>query len=431
MIQPASSTEPVSVVRSAKPLTTAQSEPVGDAGVPLVLDPEDIADLKEYAKGDGHYMPDHSTFAAALKRAELRSMGCTGCRRCGGDKVRSGKGFIPKELAAEPVPDVRRKPKPLGARGLAAKAAKRKPKRKLFRTVYGKALRDYRKRLAAKYGWMVVATPRQRDALRARGNEAFTRKEVEGFFPELPELLLRLCPACKGEGTVPRRSKERKRNERITARPTGSSKKPDEGGGTELNEDGLNRRGKTDRRLAEVRKRLKSNGKADKYWIQAEDLEDAGAGVFETYFAPGNETLKSLWPFTRHGRMLLDGPNPNGLTVRARVTALLDAVHVSQDREKQGWIDLADREAKQLLDLYITTWNSIINELVARSAKDRNGVRLRVGKEVQIVDGGPHTRGLIIGQKREFWIIQGLGSGHSVGLGYTRTVAGWHLERVT
>ncbi len=406
MIRQTSASELVSGVQIKKPPTA----PV----VSNVLDPEDVADLRDYSKGDGHYMPDHSTFAAALLRAELRSMGCTGCKRCGGSKTKTGKGFVPKELSElEPEPQRRPKRKPV--------AGKKRQRRQLFKTVYGRALRAYRKQQAKRHGWMIATTPRQRDALRARGNEAYTRSELASYFPDLPELLLKLCPKCKGIGTIPRLSKERKRNDKLTARPTGSSKRPAEGGGVELDEEALHRRGKTDRRLAEVRKRL---AKGTPHFVHDDRYGgDVLIGVLETYFAPGNETLKSLWPFTKHGRMLLDAPNPNGLTVRARVTALLDAVHLSKDREKQGWIDLADKQAQDLLDLYVRTWNTIVAELVARSSIDRNGRRLKLDREVMIFDGGKKVRGRIEGQSREFWRVR-------VSKQITRHVAGWHLERV-
>lgn len=383
--------------------------------VSTTLDPEDVADLRAYAKEDGIYMPDHSTFAAALLRAELTSMGCTGCRQCGGNKARSGRGFVLKN------PEETKKPRN-GFRKRAAGAPKKtEPKNaKLYKI----ALRDYRKKQAKRHGWMVATTPRQRDQLRARGNEAYTRAEIALFFPDLPELLLKLCSNCKGKGTIPRKSKARA-TKPLTARPTGSSKQPMEGGGAEMDEEALHRRGKTDRRLAEVRKRLELSGKADKYWVRARLVEsgDVGHGVLETYFMPGNETLKSLWPFTKHGQMLLDAPNPNNLTVRARVTALLDAVHLSQDREKRGWIDLADREAQTLLELYITTWNTIVAELVARSAVARNGRSLAVGAKVMILSAGKPTPGEITGQAREYWQV-------SVNDQVEHMVAGWHLERV-
>ena len=140
-------------------------------------------------------------------------------------------------------------------------------------------------------------------------------------------------------------------------------------------------------------------------------------------YAPGAETLKSLWRFTRHGQMLLDGPNPNNLTDRARITTLLDTVHLSQDREKQGWIDLADREAQALLDLHVTTWNTIVAELVARSSVDMKGARLKVGDKVMIFDDGRRVIGEVTEQVREFWRVH-------INATYIRHVAGWHLERV-
>jgi hypothetical protein len=150
--------------------------------------------------------------------------------------------------------------------------------------------------------------------------------------------------------------------------------------------------------------------------------------VLETYYAPGNETLKSLWSLTKHGQMLLDTPNPNNLTDRARITNVLDTVHLSQDREKQGWIDHADREAQELLDLYVTTWNTIVAELVARSSVSRSGKRLKVGVMVEVLSAGKLTRGKVVGQSREYWRVLVGQDGH--GRDIEHEVAGWHLERV-
>jgi hypothetical protein len=407
MIPQTSTTGPVSVVRSLAPKP---------AKVSNTLEPEDVADLRAYAKEDGIYMPDHSTFAAALLRAELKSMGCTGCRQCGGNKTRTGRGFVLKD------PDAPKKVKRKGFRKRKSAAAKQKPEPSQAR-LYKLALRDYRKHQVKVNGWMVATTPRQRDQLRQRGNEAYTRSEIAFFFPELPPLNLRLCTNCKGAGTIPRKSKARA-TKPLTARPTGSSKQPDEGGGSEMNEEGLHRRGRTDRRLAEVRKRLEASGEVEKYWVKPEHIADVGGGVLETYFAPSNETLKSLWPFTEYGKKLLDMPNPNGLTLRARITATLDAVHLSQDRDKLGWINLADREAQELLDLYVTTWNTIIAELVKRSSIDKVGAKLKVGATVLIFDEGKRAQGTIEAQAREFWCVR-------VSPKTVREVAGWHLERVS
>lgn len=395
MIAQASVSEPVSGTQSVKPTK-----------VSTTLEPEDVADLRAYAKEDGIYMPDHSTFAAALLRAELKSRGCTGCRQCGGNKARSGRGFVLKN------PDETKKKPRKGFRKRAAAPSKKAEPTNA--KLYKLALRDYRKRQAKKHGWMITTTPRQRDLLRARGNEAYTRSEIALFFPDLPELLLKLCSNCKGSGTIPRKSKARA-TKPLTARPTGSSKQPDEGGGAELDEKELYRRGKTDRRLAEVRLRLRPKGKRPG--------EADAPPVLQAYYAPGAETLKSLWRFTRHGQMLLDGPNPNNLTDRARITTLLDTVHLSQDREKQGWIDLADREAQALLDLHVTTWNTIVAELVARSSVDMKGARLKVGDKVMIFDDGRRVIGEVTEQVREFWRVH-------INATYIRHVAGWHLERV-
>lgn len=404
MIAEASIPEQVSEVRTVKPKPPPK--------VSNVLDPEDVADLRAYAKEDGIYMPTHSTFSAALQRAELMSMGCTGCRQCGGNKVRSGRGFVLKN--PDPPPTSKK------ARERARRASgKRKEPNEARR--YRLALRDYRKAEAKRNGWMIATTPRQRDQLRQRGNEAYTRSEIAFFFPELPTLKLKLCSNCKGDGTIPRKSKARA-TKPLTARPTGSSKQPDFGGGAEMDEEGLHRRGKTDRRLAEVRKRLSHASKAAAFLRPSNSSE--GAGVLETYYAPGNETLKSLWPFTKHGAMLLDGENPNNLTVRARITTLLDTVHLSQDREKQGWIDLADREAQALLDLYVTTWNTIVAELVARSAISRNGKRLAIGSKVVVLSAGKATPGKIVGQSREYWRV-------FVNEDTEHMAAGWHLERAS
>jgi hypothetical protein len=406
MIAEASIPEPVSELRRAKPKPPKVS---------ATLEPEDVEDLRAYAKEDGIYMPESSTFAAALFRAELTSMGCTGCRQCGGNKARSGRGFVLKD------PDAPKQVKRKGFRKRKAVQAKKKSEPSRAR-LYRLALRDYRKREVKKNGWMVATTPRQRDMLRQRGNESYTRSEIAFFFPELPPLNLRLCTNCKGQGTIPRKSKARS-TKPLTARPTGSSKVPMEGGGAEMDEKALYQRGKTDRRLAEVRKRLRSSRAAEQYWVKAEHVAEVGAGVLETYFAPGNETLKSLWPFTEHGKKLLDTPNPNGLTLRARVTATLDSVHLSQDREKLGWIDLADRAAQDLLDLYVTTWNTIVAELVERSAKDKSGARIEAGAHVMIFDDGKLARGRVEQQVREFWRVR-------IHETYIRHVAGWHLEMV-
>ncbi|HKY40657.1 MAG TPA: hypothetical protein VJN18_32200 [Polyangiaceae bacterium] len=378
--------------------------------VPTTLEAEDVQDLRAYCKDDGFYMPTHSTFSAQLLRAELQSKGCTGCRRCGGSKVRTGRGFIPTDDA---LPPRRRRRQDKGKRLKKPSAAEN----------YRRALERFRRKEARRLGWMITATTAQRDALRVRGNEAFTRAELAAFYDHLPELFLKLCPNCKGVGTVPRETKGRA-TKPLTARPTGSSKQPAEGGGAEMDEEGLHRRGKTDRRLAEVRKRIGKMPKAAAFLrpINAED-HDPGRGVLQTYFQPGNETLKSLWRFTKHGRMLLDTPNPNHLTERARITALLDAVHVSKDRQKQGWIDLADKEAQDLLDLYCRTWNTVVAELVQRSAKDLNGAKLKVGATVLIFEGGKRQHGRIEAQAREFWKVRITGDS-------LREVAGWHLERV-
>ncbi len=363
--------------------------------VSTTLEPEDVADLRAYSREDGIYMPDHSTFAAALLRAELKSMGCTGCRQCGGNKTRTGRGFVLKD------PDA---PKQVKRRGFRKKTPARKKAEPNQAKLYKLALRDYRKRQAKINGWMIATTPRQRDLLRQRGNQAFTRSEIAFFYPELPPLTLRLCSNCKGIGTIPRKSKAR--NKTLTARPTGSSKRPDEGGGAEMDEKELYQRGKTDRRLAEVRKRLKDP-----------------RPVLQTYHAPSNETLKSLWCFTKHGQMLLDTPNPNNLTDRARITNILDEVHLSQNRERLGWIGHADRESQELLDLFVTTWNTIIAELVERSATDKAGARLAVGDQVRIFEDGRLVIGKVDQQEREFWRVR-------IHATYIRHVTGWHLERV-
>jgi hypothetical protein len=389
MIAQASNPEPVSELRSAKPKPPKVSS---------TLEPEDVADLRAYCKDDGMYMPDHSTFAAALLRAELKSMGCTGCRQCGGNKTRTGRGFVLKD------PEAPKKVKRKGFRKRKAAPAKQKAEPNQAR-LYKLALRDYRKHQVKVNGWMVATTPRQRDLLRQRGNDAYTRSEIAFFFPELPPLNLRLCTNCKGSGTIPRKSKARA-TKPLTARPTGSSKRADEGGGAEMDEKELYQRGKTDRRLAQVRKRL----------------NDARP-ILQTYHAPSNETLKSLWCFTKHGQMLLDTPNPNNLTDRARISNILDEVHLSQNRDRLGWIEHADREAQALLDLFATAWNTIIAELVERSATDKAGARLAVGDQVRIFEDGRLVVGEIDQQEREFWRVR-LNETH------IRHVTGWHLERV-
>ena len=369
--------------------------------VSATLEPEDVADLRAYCKEDGIYMPTHSTLSAALLRAELSSMGCTGCRQCGGTKVKSGRGFVPVAERLAPTKSVKRQA--FARRKLERKKAKRGPPPTV---TYKKALHLYRKAQAKRYGWMVAATTRQRDELRLRGNEAYTRKELAAFYPDLPELLLALCKKCKGAGTIPRLAKERKANAKLTARPTGSSKKPAEGGGAEMDEEALHKRGKIDKRLAEVRRR-----------------EPSVAGILDTHFQPGNETLRSLWRFTRYGQILLGDENPNGLTDRARITALLDAVHQSKNDVKRNYIDLADREAQRLLDLAIMTWNTVMAELVQRSSRDKNGTRLKTGHTVLVFDDGKLRRGLVEAQDREFWKVRCFGS-------KTHRVEGWYLEAV-
>jgi hypothetical protein len=333
------------------------------------LEAEDVHELRLYARESGLFMPQRSTFAAQLKRAELNTFGSRNCSKCGGSKHGPGRGFVPANK----------------------------------RINYTRALAAYRAREVKRYGWSVCNSDKQRADLRACGLEAYTREQIALMFPEIPLLPCRECPACHGAGIIAKTSKTRS-SKPLTARPTGSSKAPAEGG-SEMDEASLHRRGKVDSRLAMVRARAPSC-----------------AGVLDAYYAPGAECLAAIYRFTKTGQRLLR-QNHLGLTDRQFFDNMRDAQATTPDLHRGMMLANAEDEAHELLGLACQTWNTIMAENVARSARDAKGRPLEVGARVVLYDNGVRKPGSITSRKREFWVVKLDASTTE------REVAGGMLER--
>jgi hypothetical protein len=339
------------------------------------LEANDVKELRHYSKQDPAFASSHSSFSAQLERAALLAVGSLNCTRCGGingtKRDTPGRGFLPMR---ERIP-------------------------------YAEQLRRYRVRECKKNGWSWRRSPREVQALRGKGLDAYTWANICEFYRDLPELNCRLCPECGGRGITSRMGKQRK--QALTARPTGGSRRGASGGSSaEVGEDALHRRGRVDRRLARVRTAC-----------------PAVAGILDTYYAPGNETLRSLWRYTATGRELL-GQGLSGLGDRAKIANILDHQHRHRDQGRQRVIDNADAEARELLDLACRTWNAVIAEDVKRSALDVRGRPIEPDQVVWGLLDGQRRRGIVQFQDREYWVVRFAASPKPI----FRDIHGWHLE---
>ncbi len=273
------------------------------------LDVEHVKDLQWYAKQNGGlFAPQASTFAAMIERLALMSFGSRNCTRCGGSKSKPGRGFV--------------------ARG---------------RVPYAEQLRRWRLAQMKREGLSAAGSPQQVERLRALGLDAYTWKTIAEFFPELPALGLRDCPECHGRGVIPRTTRS-SASKPLTARPNGGSRKGGSGSSSGgMNEQDLRRRGRIDRRLARVR-----------------TAQPSTAGVLDTYYAQqnGRETLIAIWHLTAAGRKMLR-ENHLGLTTRAFFQNRIDQQRLNPDKHR-AWLHAeADRQAAELLELAVVTWNEV------------------------------------------------------------------------
>lgn len=338
--------------------------------VPSTLEADDVKELRWYSRQTSLFAPTHSSFYSQLQRAALLSFGSRNCTRCGGsaDPDRPGRGFLPL-----------------------------KPRIK-----YEEQLRRFRVAECRRLGFSWRRSAKEVAKLRALGLEAWTWSMIEEFYPELPSLECKECPSCKGRGVIPRQV--RARNSRaITARPTGSSKHGGNGPSQDTDEASLHRRGRIDRRLARTRTRC-----------------PRVAFLLDAYYAPGAESLTSIWRFTKIGQLLLE-QNHLGLTDREFFKNSRDAQKRNPDKHRAWQFDRADSEAQELLDLACRTWNEVIAEDVSRGAVDTHGRRVLPGLNVWAPYNGRLRAGRVESQAREYWLIRFAGD-------VLREVHGWHLE---
>lgn len=275
---------------------------------PRTLSAKDVEDLRWYARQesrDAGYGSGSTPFSAMLERASLLSFGSRNCTRCGGTKDQPGRGFVPR----------------------------------LQRVTYTEQLRRYRLAEIKRTGMSAAANEKAAAALRLLGLEAYTWASITEFFPELPALLCRECPECRGRGLIERTSKART-TKAITARPNGGSRKGATGGGSGMNEADAHRRAKVDKRLAEVRHR-----------------QPGCAFVLDTWFgqSKGKESLVVLWSFTHQGRELLK--QNRGQTAIAFFQARISAQAANPEPHRAWTHEQCDREARRLFGLACQTYN--------------------------------------------------------------------------
>jgi len=192
---------------------------------------------------------------------------------------------------------------------------------------YHLELRVFQKSEAERLGLTVVAAS-QLEVARLLDINAVTPAQVREFFPELPALACRECPRCRGCGVIVRSTRASARRP-ITARPTGSSKRPG-GGGVELNEGDIARRGKVSRRLAYARAR------------------NAQACMALTIYYSPNGSLGRIWVLTSAGHKMLR-TNPLSLTPDVLFANEREAQRLSPNDRRRALLEAADEQARALL----------------------------------------------------------------------------------
>lgn len=301
--------------------TTTEQAPIVRSAVNVrrALSALDIQDLHFHAteqeREANHAGGGMSVFAAMCEAIALFRFGSRNCRRCGGTKTKAGRGFI--------------------ARGK--------------RTSYDEQLRRYRRRMMQRDGISVTMTEEQAEALRATGLDAFPRHIFAEMYPELPALLCKECPNCKGRGVIARATRDRKRP--LTARPTtrfipnvGSSL------GRMVDPQDVIRRARVDERLVRVH-------------MRCPDVRD----VLTDYYGQSRKligkpaALLVLWRRTNAGKQLLKiaRRNADELDDRVFFGRLLREHKLVRNRNLAGLLERADREAQQLLDIAHRAWNAV------------------------------------------------------------------------
>jgi hypothetical protein len=282
-----------------------------------VLESEDVVDLLWVFRDGGIGGREHvgggswSVFAAMLDRAALFSFGSRPCTRCGGRKgtktrsERGGTGFVPVDGSD-----------------------------------YRAALKAFRKRETRRLKITVYPTDAAARVAREHGLEAISRREMRLYWPDLPPMLCRECPACEGRGWLVRTSRRNARKA-ITARPMGSSMDPQFGGAPNitLDEDAVKREGRVLRRLRAMDPEL--------------------AEVMRVYYsAQRGMGDQALWPMVPAGKTLLRR-NHLGLSPDQFFSNEREALREKPDPQKQALFDTASEQARELHARACRAWNEV------------------------------------------------------------------------